>query len=218
MDKKTILLFMDLEGTLLSEETGKIRRDDFKRLLDEIDRLQRITGAQVSINLISPIQLDLMIGVVDRLNYYISSFNREKRSNIRDIQSATATFPREIIDEECFSNSVIEPFPKGAEIEDLGGTGKRKYVNDWYKYFEDRSNLLFCIYAGNGRNDFQAMKFLKEKKRKNKTICPKNSRRVVKAIADYIGETTDIDGVIAGLKKINDSLEKEKLEQDGRVD
>ena len=36
MNKKTILFFMDLEGTLLSEETGKIREEDFKRLLDEI--------------------------------------------------------------------------------------------------------------------------------------------------------------------------------------
>ena len=35
MDKKIILLFMDLEGTLLSEETGKIREEDFKRLLND---------------------------------------------------------------------------------------------------------------------------------------------------------------------------------------
>ena len=61
------------------------------------------------------------------------------------------------------------------------------------------------------------MKFLKDQKKENKIICPKNSRTAVKGIADYIGETTDINGVIAGLEKLNESLRSKKIEEDERV-
>ena len=99
MNRNIILLFMDMEGTLLSEETGKINREDFEMLLDQINELQKETNAQVKINLISPIQVELMADILDRIDSYIGGYNFKTKGHIDDIQGATATFTRNISEE-----------------------------------------------------------------------------------------------------------------------
>lgn len=54
-DKKVILLFSDLEGTILNEKEGRYAEEDMYGFLEQIERMQSITGAEVHIHLVSPV-------------------------------------------------------------------------------------------------------------------------------------------------------------------
>ena len=68
-------------------------------------------------------------------------------------------------------------------------------------------NLIMAIYCGNGRNDLDAMKYIKNRK-DGFVVCPRNSRQQAKAIATFVSERTDLFGVSEGLENINKEIEK----------
>ena len=209
MNNKAILMFCDLEGTLLNEKNGTLDARKLFRFFDQINKIQQTTKSTVYMHLLSPIPLDIMEKVLDKLDTYIAKYNREKRTFIRDIQGATASYPAGISQEENTYDR-IAPFPERAY--DIAAQGKLEYVEKWIRGI---NNLDFCIYAGNGRNDFRAIDYIRKNSR-GYSICPDNSRKAVKKIATFTSESTDIEGIIDGLDRLNQYLIKKNRNEDTR--
>lgn len=163
MNNKAILMFCDLEGTLLNEKNGTLDARKLFRFFDQINKIQQTTKSTVYLHLLSPIPLNIMNEVLDKLDTYIAKYNREKRTFIRDIQGATASYPAGISQEENTYDR-IAPFPERAtkDAYDIAAQGKLEYVEKWIRGI---SNLDFCIYAGNGRNDFKAIDYIRKNSR-----------------------------------------------------
>lgn len=210
-NNKVILMFCDLEGTLLNEKNGTLDARKLFRFFDQINKIQQTTKSTVYMHLLSPIPLDIMEKVLDKLDTYIAKYNREKRTLIRDIQGATASYPAGISQEENTYDR-IAPFPERAtkDAYDIAAQGKLEYVEKWIRGI---NNLDFCIYAGNGRNDFKAIDYIR-KNSKGYSICPENSRRTVKSIVNFTSTNPDIEGVIDGLNNLNNLLIQKNRNED----
>jgi hypothetical protein len=213
MNNKAILMFCDLEGTLLNEKNGTLDARKLFRFFDQINKIQQTTKSTVYLHLLSPIPLNIMNEVLDKLDTYIAKYNREKRTFIRDIQGATASYPAGISQEENTYDR-IAPFPERAtkDAYDIAAQGKLEYVEKWIRGI---NNLDFCIYAGNGRNDFRAIDYIRKNSR-GYSICPENSRKAVKKIATFTSESTDIEGIIDGLDRLNQYLIQKNRNEDTR--
>lgn len=213
MNNKAILMFCDLEGTLLNEKNGTLDARKLFRFFDQINKIQQTTKSTVYLHLLSPIPLNIMNEVLDKLDTYIAKYNREKRTFIRDIQGATASYPAGISQEENTYDR-IAPFPEKAtkDAYDIAAQGKLEYVEKWIRGI---NNLDFCIYAGNGRNDFRAIDYIRKNSR-GYSICPDNSRKTVKKIATFTSESTDIEGIIDGLDRLNQYLIQKNRNEDTR--
>lgn len=213
MNNKAILMFCDLEGTLLNEKNGTLDARKLFKFFDQINKIQQTTKSTVYLHLLSPIPLNIMNEVLDKLDTYIAKYNREKRTFIRDIQGATASYPAGISQEENTYDR-IAPFPERAtkDAYDIAAQGKLEYVEKWIRGI---SNLDFCIYAGNGRNDFKAIDYIRKNSR-GYSICPDNSRKTVKKIATFTSESTDIEGIIDGLDRLNQYLIQKNRNEDTR--
>lgn len=211
MNNKAILMFCDLEGTLLNEKNGTLDARKLFRFFDQINKIQQTTKSTVYMHLLSPIPLDIMEKVLDKLDTYIAKYNREKRTFIRDIQGATASYPAGISQEENTYDR-IAPFPERAtkDAYDIAAQGKLEYVEKWIRGI---NNLDFCIYAGNGRNDFRAIDYIRKNSR-GYSICPENSRRTVKSIVNFTSTNPDIEGVIDGLNNLNNLLIQKNRNED----
>jgi hypothetical protein len=213
MNNKAILMFCDLEGTLLNEKNGTLDARKLFRFFDQINKIQQTTKSTVYLHLLSPIPLNIMNEVLDKLDTYIAKYNREKRTFIRDIQGATASYPAGISQEENTYDR-IAPFPERAtkDAYDIAAQGKLEYVEKWIRGI---NNLDFCIYAGNGRNDFRAIDYIRKNSR-GYSICPDNSRKTVKKVATFTSESTDIEGIIDGLDRLNQYLIQKNRNEDTR--
>lgn len=213
MNNKAILMFCDLEGTLLNEKNGTLDARKLFRFFDQINKIQQTTKSTVYLHLLSPIPLNIMNEVLDKLDTYIAKYNREKRTFIRDIQGATASYPAGISQEENTYDR-IAPFPERAtkDAYDIAAQGKLEYVEKWIRGI---NNLDFCIYAGNGRNDFRAIDYIRKNSR-GYSIFPENSRKAVKKIATFTSESTDIEGIIDGLDRLNQYLIQKNRNEDTR--
>lgn len=211
MNNKAILMFCDLEGKLLNEKNGTLDARKLFRFFDQINKIQQTTKSTVYMHLLSPIPLDIMEKVLDKLDTYIAKYNREKRTLIRDIQGATASYPAGISQEENTYDR-IAPFPERAtkDAYDIAAQGKLEYVEKWIRGI---NNLDFCIYAGNGRNDFRAIDYIRKNSR-GYSICPENSRRTVKSIVNFTSTNPDIEGVIDGLNNLNNLLIQKNRNED----
>lgn len=210
-NNKVILMFCDLEGTLLNEKNGTLDARKLFRFFDQINKIQQTTKSTVNMHLLSPIPLNIMEKVLDKLDTYIAKYNMEKGTFIRDIQGATASYPAGISQQENTYDR-IAPFPEKATINDydIGAEGKSEYVRKWIRGI---NNLDFCIYAGNGRNDFKAIDYIR-KNSKGYSICPENSRRTVKSIVNFTSTNPDIEGVIDGLNNLNNLLIQKNRNED----
>lgn len=210
-NNKVILMFCDLEGTLLNEKNGTLDARKLFKFFDQINKIQQTTRSTVYMHLLSPIPLNIMEKVLDKLDTYIARYNMEKGTFIRDIQGATASYPAGISQQENTYDR-IAPFPEKATSNDydIGAEGKLEYVRKWIRGI---NNLNFCIYAGNGRNDFKAIDYIR-KNSKGYSICPENSRRTVKSIVNFTSANTDIEGVIDGLNNLNNLLIQKNRNED----
>lgn len=213
MINKVILMFCDLEGTLLDEKNGNLDEEKIFTFLDQIKKIQTTTKSTVYLHLLSPIPLNIMEKVLDKMDTYIARYNMKNRTFIKDIQGATASYPIGITQQENTYDRIV-PFPEKAQtnIYDIGTEGKLEYVRKWIR---ETNNFDFCIYAGNGRNDFKAIDYIR-KNSKGYSICPYNSRKTVKSIVNFISNDNDIEGVIDGLDKLNNYLIQKNKSEDTR--
>ncbi len=89
----------------------------------------------------------------------------------------------------------------------LYGTEKYNYVEGCIQSYMRRGPIL-SIYMGNGRNDIKSMKRVKEKG--GYVICPSNSRRDVKAIANYVSDKEDLESLTEAFSRICGERENTK--------
>lgn len=206
---KKILLFSDLEGTILKEEYGDYNKEDMYEFLAQIDRLQQLTGASVNIHLVSPIYRKQMEAMIDKIDRDIIKYNmqHQQHDRIPFIESGTFT-PEKGIYEYEFDGDKAMPLkmPIKSDEFDTSRYGKANYVRTWCDMYKDRGDMMFAIYCGNGQNDLSAMKLVKEQK--GFVVCPVNSRTAAKQKADFVSGKTDLLGIAEGLSNINKEIEK----------
>ena len=73
----------------------------------------------------------------------------------------------------------------------------------------------FCVYAGNGRNDFKAIEYIR-KNSKGYSICPENSRKEVKCKVNFSSNNNDNNGIIDGLEQLNNFLIEKNRREDAK--
>ena len=204
-----ILLFSDLEGTILKEEYGDYNKEDMYEFLAQIDRLQQLTGASVNIHLVSPIYRKQMENIIEQIDRDIMRYNmlHQEHDRISSIECGTFAPERGEYEHE-FDRSKVMPLkmPVDTTQFDTSRYGKANYVRTWCDMYKDRGDMMFAIYCGNGQNDLSAMKLVKE--RKGFVVCPVNSRTAAKEKADFVSGKTDLLGIAEGLSNINNEIEK----------
>ena len=227
MDKqKIILLFSDLEGTILKEELGTYSAEDMYHFLEQIDKLQTITGANVRMHLVSPVYISKMQEVMGKIDKNISSYNRINKDHkgISYIEGAGA-----FEDDNDFQGKPDErilPMKKPIDSKrfDVDRYGKEKYVKNWCEIYNESQmkELIMCIYCGNGRNDLDAISYINCQKN-GFVVCPKNTRTGIKEKAFYVSEKEDLIGVTEGIGAIYKEIEKrvnpeESLDEERKVE
>lgn len=216
MNDNIILMFLDLEGTILGEETGDFKDEEMNNFLKEIERLQKSSNCKAQIHLISPIQLEHMQKIVERIDNLIFDYSVRNNTDIKEIADATAYFD----DSKENTNNKITKFPSEIGTTDLnlsGQYGKKKYVKNWVNEMIKRKQVKLYVYAGNGRNDTEAMEYIKSLKN-GIVICPKNSRTKIKNdLANFVGTKTELPGTTEALAQMNTYLEKH-IENQSAID
>lgn len=210
MDNKIIMLFLDLEGTIIEEEYGKVKPENINKLLDSINELQQTTNLTVKTHIASPVSASSMNRILDELDYIIVKYNRKNGSNIKEIESAVAHPDSNYVHQEDLYDRI---FPMKIPREDFGRVGKLNYVKQWVKMMEDQTK--FIIYGGNGLNDVGAMNYIKSTK-KGFVICPKNSDEEVKKIADFVSEKEEAEGIKDGMDCIIKQIKLRTVKEQGK--
>ena len=214
--KKIILLFLDLEGTILREEDGLYDDEEMYYFLEQIDKLQKSTNAQVKMHLVSPVYKDVMEKIMDKIDMNIHSYNRIHRGNayIKEIEGA-ACYPEEGVQSEEFEGDRIVPLKKPIDSNDFDTAryGKAHYARSWYEAYDENiyTDIGMCIYCGNGRNDIAAIDYVNSRKN-GFAVCPNNSRTDAKKRAFYVSAKTDLPGITEGIGAINQCIEKRNID------
>lgn len=215
--EKIILLFSDLEGTILNEDNGDYLANDMQAFLSQISELQSLTGANVHMHLVSPVYQSMMERVMNNIDKDISLFNRSRGTDnyISRIEGAAA-YPETEMTSEDFLGDRIIPLqePINSNDFDLAKHGKAHYVRNWCETYKDSmgKDLIMAIYCGNGRNDIDAMSYIKRLKG-GFVVCPKNSRTEAKKIASFKSEKTDLLGITEGIAQINEQIRKRVINE-----
>ena len=205
--EKEIMMFFDLEGTLIEEELGEVNVEKINEVLDAISRLEENTNSKVNIHIVSPVSMKAMEGIVDKLDRVIIRYNMAQGKRLKEIQSAVAYPDTNYIDPNFLYDRIIPmkilPTANHGETDKYG---KCYYVRNWIESMGDK--VAFSIYGGNGFNDLKAMEYIKRSK--GFVICPENSYEGVKKLADYVSEKHAADGIKDGIDFINAQIEKRK--------
>lgn len=204
IDKKKILIFLDLEGTLIEEELGNLNEDKINGVLDSLSKLEEITNSELNIHIVSPVFIKTMEKVLDKLDRLIIRYNRANGKNLKEVQSAVAYPDIHYIDDNFLYDKIIPmKILSILKPEEQDRNGKFEYVRNWIESMQEK--IAFCIYGGNGYNDTKAMEYIK--RNKGFVICPENSWDGVKKIADHVSEEHAADGIKDGIDFINKQIE-----------
>lgn len=191
MMEKKIVIFIDLEGTLTSENELEFKEKDMGKFLEQLSLLEKKGNAKVAINLVSPIPVNSMVRIKNELNKYINDYNKKYKKDLKKVESAACS----IDDEYEYTDSAIVPLPNS-----YNGSSKNFFVTSWHKLLKERYNISNCIYIGNGLNDHDAMLYIRNQA-KGIVLCPANSHYSVKDVANYIGESNELLGVTQAMDK-----------------
>lgn len=207
--EKKILLFSDLEGTILRENDGKYDKEAMYNFLSQIDKLQQLTDSDVHIHLVSPVQREQMEQIMDEIDDDIVRYNqlRSFSDRIPMIECGSFLPDKGMYEQEFLGDRAIPlKVPIDSNQFDTARYGKANYVKTWCEIYEERGQLIMPIYCGNGRNDLSAMECVKEKN--GFVVCPNNSRASAKEKADFVSNKTDLQGITEGIEKINEKIEQ----------
>lgn len=205
-DKK-ILLFSDLEGTILREIDGKYDKEAMYNFLAQIDRLQQLADAEVHIHLVSPVYRKQMEEIMDRIDDDIVRYNmlHPDHDRIPMIECGSFTPDRGMYEQEFTGDKAMPlKMPIDSRQFDTSRYGKAHYVETWCDMYKSRGELLMPIYCGNGQNDLSAMDCVK--KEKGLIVCPSNSRTLAKQKAHFVSNETDLRGITEGIENINKKI------------
>ena len=208
--EKNILLFLDLEGTILRETDGDYDQEAMYQFLGELDILQSLTDANVNIHLVSPVYKKQMEDIIKRIDRDIDRYNKlhSEHEDIPEIECGSFTPDIGMSLEELFGDKTIAlKMPKDSRQIDTSIYGKANYVKQWCEMYQERKKLFMTIYGGNGINDLSAMSYVKEQK-SGFVICPSNSRPQAQSKADFVSERRNLLGIIEGIQYINGQILK----------
>ena len=90
MDKKVIMLFLDLEGTIIGEENGNISEERIDVLLNSINNLEKATNKKVNIHIVSPVSIKNMERIMDDIDNIIVKYNIKNNVRLDEVHSAVA--------------------------------------------------------------------------------------------------------------------------------
>ncbi len=209
INDNTIILYSDLEGTLLNEDTRDFDSEHIWSFLKELQNIQENTEKSISINIVSPTYPSSMENYIKKLDNYISEFNRKNTSSRRlDYVNAGISYYSDEFDKQSRDRRVIplfeyNRFSKSNQTLNM----KKNFIVENIIRFNNLKDIQY-MYLGNGTNDLEAMKFINSQG--GITCCPNNSKTTVKQIATYQGTSTDIKGIAEALKSYNIELEKRK--------
>lgn len=212
--RKTILLFSDLEGTILRESDGDYSNEEMNEFLSQIDKLQDLTEARVHIHIVSPVYQEQMENMMDKIDRNIIRYNMAHRESreILEIEGGAA-YPETKMMSTEFLGDRITFLRKPINVNDFDTAqhGKEHYVRQWCRAYEEseRDELIMAIYCGNGRNDIRAVNYINSL-RKGFAVCPQNTRRELKERAFYVSDKCDLAGIAEGIQRINEEIEKRK--------
>lgn len=207
-DKDIIMLFLDLEGTIIDEETGEMETEKIEGLLDELNRLEQNVGAKVNIHIVSPVFIKEMEKIMDKFDLIVAKYNSKKDTRLKDIQGAVAYPDTNYISSHDLYDKI---FPMDVSKKDnYDKYGKLEYVKKWVEGMRHR--IALTIYGGNGFNDTSAMDFVK-RENNGFAICPSNSYEKTKTIANFVSDKKEADGITDGIKFINEQIEKRKQKE-----
>lgn len=202
-NKDVIMLFLDLEGTIINEETGEMEQDKIEELLKELNRLEKNVGAKVNIHIVSPVFIETMKTIMDKFDLVVAKYNTKNNVRLKEIQGAVAYPDTDYISTNDLYDKI---FPMNVSVKNnFDKFGKVEYVKKWMDVMKNR--IALSIYGGNGLNDTSAMDFVKRQKN-GFVICPENSHEKVKNIASYISNKSATDGITSGIRYINEQIEK----------
>lgn len=210
MKNRRTLFFTDLEGTILRDSDGKFDELDFYDLVTELSEMGNLTDSTVEIRLVSPIGFKRMDIIVDKMDTVIArSFKGiGQNSNVKLVEAVASPFDiREDVTATKRLSRKIMALPKVTYSPDIAREAKRRYLNYVFESYKDNSDIVLSIYAGNDRNDIDAMGVVKSKKN-GFTVCPQNSIEQIKGLSDFVSDKSDILGVIEGISKINENIRK----------
>jgi hydroxymethylpyrimidine pyrophosphatase-like HAD family hydrolase len=212
-DDNIILMFLDLEGTILNENTGDFEENDMFGFLKEIDNLQKELNSKAYMYIVSPMYMQSVAKILDKMDTAIAKYSINNSTYIKETQGATACIQNEM-NEYDYLYDKISPFPKLSNTSeyDIARVGKLKYVQKWIDEWNEKIKL--CIYCGNGRNDISAMEYVKNLTN-GIAICPSNSRTEVKRISDIEGKGMDINGTAEALARLNKIIEIKSKSMNG---
>lgn len=215
--QKIIILYSDLEGTILRESDGEYDDADMYDFLSQLDKLQQLTGATVQMHIVSPIDQKAMTEILDKLDSSFSAYRRLQKGRKLNFINGAAAYP---LDDRTLMSMGTKHFKIDSRIIDLrkpisaddknpAGTGKFGYVKEWSTQIKQRDDkeVIMQIYCGNGRNDLFAMDFINSQKN-GFVVCPSNTRTAAKAKTQFVSNKTDLPGITEGITRINMEIEK----------
>ena len=202
--KSDIVIFTDLEGTILREIDGKYDETVMFQFLRQINRLEKLEDATAQIHILSPMTVDQMKYILDELDEAFAKYNKTSGNYVSYIKSAIA------IQDNYTGWRNIPNRMLLVKYKNLNQYGEEKlsYVESYMKAHKD-DDIKKMIYMGNGANDVMAMQ--KIKSNNGIVICPYNSTDEVKKIANYKSNEEDLRGLVDGFSKLCQEVEKQKV-------
>ena len=202
--KSNIIIFTDLEGTILRDIDGEYDEKEMFQLLQQINRLEKLEGATAQIHILSPMTVDQMKYILGEFDETFNKYNKTSGNYVSYVKSAIA-FQDNYTDWRNISNRIL--LVKHRNINQYGEE-KLSYVESYMKSHEG-DDIKKIIYMGNGANDVMAMQ--KIKSNNGIVICPYNSTDEVKKIANYKSNEEDLRGLVDGFSKLCQEVEKQKV-------
>lgn len=202
--KSDIVIFTDLEGTILRDIDGKYDETEMFQFLRQINRLEKLEDATAQIHILSPMTVDQMKYILDELDEAFAKYNKTSGNYVSYIKSAIA-IQDNYTDWRNIPNRMLL-----VKYKNLNQYGEEKlsYVESYMKAHKD-DDIKKMIYMGNGANDVMAMQ--KIKSNNGIVICPYNSTDEVKKIATYKSNEEDLRGLVDGFSKLCQEVEKQKV-------
>lgn len=112
--EKIILLYSDLEGTILRESDSKYDDTDMYNFLKQLSKLQELMDAKVRMHIVSPVSQNQMTDILEKLDKSFTSFNRlqkEPIKKLRYVEGAAASSKDEFVagpKQDTFFNKFVK--------------------------------------------------------------------------------------------------------------
>lgn len=212
-ERKRIIFFSDLEGTLISED-GRFNDEDFFKFISETSKLAQITKADVQLVIASPMGPKYMTMILREMDRRIRTAERNigTEGYSVDIVHAAADF------NDCINDDLSEKYD--SRIDPLTTTpgcrasvdndSKARFVKSVLQAkqaYPDRRPIMY-IYSGNGRNDTSAMNIINQLSN-GITICPANTLfPETKRAAKINSQFNEARGVAEGIRMIREKFEQ----------